>query len=88
MHFESINLYRIRLPFQRDFAISRLNGRSATRVVVEAVADKGRVKGYGEGLPIEFATGETPETVMEDVASFVSGGFFPRRLKDISQIWD
>jgi len=59
-----------------------------TRVVVEVTADQGRVKGYGEAVPIEFVTGETPETVTKDVASYVSEGLLPRRLTDISQIWD
>jgi L-alanine-DL-glutamate epimerase-like enolase superfamily enzyme len=88
MQIESINLYRITLPFQGNFAISRLDGRWSTRVVVEVIADQGEVKGYGEGLPIEFVTGETPEAVMEDVASFVSGAFFPHHLMDVSEIWD
>ena len=87
MQFESVNLYRITLPFQGNFAISRLEGRFSTRLVVEVIADQGKVKGYGEGLPIEFVTGETPETVMQDVASFVSRAFFPRHLTDVSQIW-
>ena len=88
MRIENITLYRITLPFQGNFAISRLDGRSSTRVVVEVIADQGEVKGYGEGLPIEFVTGETPETVMDDVASFFSGAFFPYHLVEISQIWD
>ena len=88
MRFESMNLYRITLPFQGNFAISRLDGRFSTRVVVELIAKQGKLRGYGEGLPIEFVTGETPETVMEDVASFASEPFFPRHLSDVSQIWE
>ena len=88
MQIESINIFRITLPFQGNFAISRLEGRSSTRIVVEVTADQGRVKGYGEGVPIEFVTGETAETVTKDVAAFVSGGFFPHHLTDVSQIWD
>jgi len=59
-----------------------------TRVVVEITADPGRLKGYGEGIPIELVTGETAETVTKDLTSFVSEAFFPRRLVDVSQIWD
>jgi len=88
MYVEIINLYRITLPFQGHFAISRLDGRSSTRIVAEVIADHGKVKGYGEGLPIEFVTGETPDTVAKDVASFAAGILFPRHLKDISQVWD
>jgi L-alanine-DL-glutamate epimerase-like enolase superfamily enzyme len=88
MQVESVAIYRITLPFQGHFAISRLEGRSSTRIVVEVSADQGRVKGYGEAVPIESVTGETAETVMDDVASFASGDFFPGHLTDVSQIWD
>ena len=88
MQVESVKLYRITLPFQGHFAISRLDGRSSTRIVVEVTADQGRVKGYGEAVPVEFVTGETPESVMKDVTSYVSGGSFPQHLTDVFQIWD
>ena len=88
MHIESVNIFKITLPFQGNFAISRLEGRSSTRIVVEVTADQKRVNGYGEGVPIEFVTGETAETVTKDVAAFVSGAFFPHQLTDVSQIWD
>jgi len=88
MQVESVKIYRITLPFQGRFAISRLDGRSSTRIVVEVSADQGRVKGYGEAVPIEFVTAETPETVMKDVSSYVSGGSFPHPITDVFQIWD
>jgi L-alanine-DL-glutamate epimerase-like enolase superfamily enzyme len=88
MQVERVNIYRITLPFQGNFAISRLEGRSSTRLVLEVTADQDRVKGYGEGVPIEFVTGETAETVTNDVTSFVSGSLFPRRITKVSQIWD
>ena len=87
MQVEHLDLYRITIPFQGHFAMSRAEGRSSTRVVVEVTADQGRVKGYGEAVPTEFVTGETPETVIKDVASYVSEGLLPRRLTDESQIW-
>lgn len=87
MHIERINLYQITLPFLASFPISRLEGRSSTRIVVEIIADRGEVKGYGEGLPIAFVTGETPATVIKDLSAFAAERFFPRDLKDITQIW-
>jgi L-alanine-DL-glutamate epimerase-like enolase superfamily enzyme len=88
MQIESINIFRITLPFQGKYAISRVDRRSLTRMVVEITADQGRLKGYGEGIPIELVTGETAGTVTKDLTSFVSGAFFPRHLVDVSQIWD
>jgi L-Ala-D/L-Glu epimerase len=88
MQVESVTIYKITLPFQRHFAISRADGRSSTRIVVEVTADQGSVKGYGEAVPVDLVTGETPATVIEDVSAFSSGSLFPRRLTDLSQIWD
>jgi muconate cycloisomerase len=88
MQVERLDLYRITIPFQGHFAISREERRSLTRVVVEVTADQGKVKGYGEAVPIAFVTGETPETVVRDVASYVSEGVLPRTLTDVSPIWD
>jgi L-Ala-D/L-Glu epimerase len=88
MKIEWVKFYRVTLPFLESFPISLREGRSSTRVVVEISADQGKVRGYGEGLPIATATGETPETVMEDAKVFVSDGRFPRELTEIDQIWD
>ena len=88
MQVEKINIFIITLPFQGKYALSRVDRRSLTRVVVEVTADQGRLKGYGEGIPIEAVTGETTETVTKDLATFVSGASFPRHLSDVSRIWD
>jgi muconate cycloisomerase len=87
MQIESVRIYRITLPFQRHFAISRVEGRSSTRIVVEVTAEQGRLKGYGEAVPVELVTGETTETVIADVASFATGDLFLGHLTDVSQIW-
>lgn len=88
MHIDQIRIFRVPLSFQGEFAISRLEGRSSTRIVLEVTADQGEVKGYGEAVPIEFVTGETPETVTNDLVSYVSGGMVSSRVTDVSQIWD
>jgi muconate cycloisomerase len=88
MQVERLDLYRITIPFQGHFAMSREKRGSLTRVVVELSANQGKVKGHGEAVPIEFVTGETPETVVKDVASYVSEGLLPGTVTDVSQIWD
>jgi L-Ala-D/L-Glu epimerase len=88
MRIETINLYRITIPFYGHFSISHQERRSSTRIVVEVVGGQGEIKGYGEGLPVESVTGETPETVLRDVASLAGKEFFPKNLRGISQIWD
>lgn len=88
MRIEAVNLYRITLPLNGHFSLSNSERRSSTRIVVEVVADQGRVKGYGEGLPIESVTGETPETVLSDIISFAKKGFFHGHFADNTRIWD
>jgi L-Ala-D/L-Glu epimerase len=88
MQLESINIYRITLPFQTHFAISRVDGQSSTRIVVEISGDQGRVKGHGEAVPVDLVTGETPDSVVEEVAAFASWVLFPSQLSDVSQVWD
>ncbi len=63
MRIRDIHLYRIRIPFKKAFRHA-LSERSATdNIVVETRLEDGAV-GYGEGLPREYVTGETPEGVI------------------------
>ena len=88
MRIESITLHRVAIPFRSEFFLSHSRRRSSTCIVVEVAADGGRIKGYGEGLPVEAVTGETPETVLKDVAGFAAERFFPRDLAEVVQVWD
>ena len=88
MRIERINLYRITLPFLESLSISWREGRSSTHIVVEILADHGGIRGYGEGLPVESVTGETPETVIRDVSTFARDASFPWDLTDVGRIWD
>jgi len=83
-----VNVYKISLPFTGDFSISRKKGSSANNIVVEVVADKGEIKGYGEGAPIRFVTGETQERAAKSASRFVQKNSFPWKLDNVSQIWD
>jgi len=85
---DEINVYRVTLPFVGDFSISRVQGLSSTRVIVEILADGGASQGYGEGVPIAFVTGETPDSTVKNIASFVSTVRFPWRLSHVSEVWD
>ncbi len=87
MQIECVKAYKIMLPFTGDFSISRLKGLSSKTVVVEIVADGGQIKGYGEGLPVEFVTGETPESTLENVMLFAEKHDFPWDLSSVFQIW-
>ncbi|RZB30581.1 MAG: hypothetical protein SRB1_02861 [Desulfobacteraceae bacterium Eth-SRB1] len=88
MQIEKVNVYKILLPFKDDFSISRMQGISSNIIVVEIICDQGRVTGYGEGLPVEFITKETPATVVKDINLFTQKDYFPWDLKNVSQIWN
>jgi len=88
MQIDRVNIYRVLLPFKGDFSISRLKGLSSKTIVVEVIGDKDEIRGYGEGVPIEFVTGETPSSVIRSVGRFVGKESFPWELGNVSQIWD
>ena len=87
MRIERLNIYKISIPFTGDFSISRLKGRSSNNVVVEVIADQGEIRGYGEAIPVEFVTGETPETALKSAGGFIRNSAFPWDLNDVSEIW-
>jgi len=88
MKINKVTIYRVSFPFVGDFSISRKKGSSANNIVVEVVADKGEIKGYGEGAPIRFVTGETQESAAKSASRFVQKDSFPWKLDNVSQIWD
>ncbi|MBW2004684.1 MAG: dipeptide epimerase, partial [Deltaproteobacteria bacterium] len=71
MKINKVNVYKISLPFTGDFSISRKKGPAANNIVVEVVAERGEIKGYGEGAPIRFVTGETQESAAKSASRFV-----------------
>jgi L-alanine-DL-glutamate epimerase-like enolase superfamily enzyme len=88
MKINKVNIYKVSFPFTGDFSISRKKGPSANNIVVEVVADKGEIKGYGEGAPIRFVTGETQESAAKSASRFAQKDSFPWKLDNVSQIWD
>ena len=88
MRIDRVNVYKILLPFIREFSISRLTDPCSNIIVVEVIADQGKIKAYGEGVPVEFITGETPQSAVKSVRFFGQNDFFPWELNDVSQIWN
>ena len=88
MKINKINVYKILLTFSGDFSHSRKEGPSANNIVVEVIADKGKINGYGEGAPRPYVTGESQESATKSVSNLVEKNSFPWELSDVSQIWD
>lgn len=88
MKIDKISVYKISLPFTGDFSISRKKGSSANNIVVEVTGEQGEIKGYGEGAPVKFVTGETQEGSAKNVSNFAQKNSFPWKMDNVSQIWD
>ena len=88
MIIDQIHIHEILLPFSNNFSHSRKEGAAAKNVIVEIISEQGRVKGYGEGAPRPYVTGETQESVTKAISDFLQDDSFPWQLNDISQIWN
>jgi len=88
MKIDKVNIYPIDLSFTGDYSISRKKGLKAHNVVIEVISTKDNIKGYGEGAPVKFVTGETQEGTVRNALDFVKERAFPWKLDDVSQIWD
>ncbi|MFO7599693.1 MAG: enolase C-terminal domain-like protein, partial [Candidatus Desulfacyla sp.] len=88
MRIDKINIFKIVLPFKGDFSISLRKGVTSRIIIVEAIGNKNEMSGYGEGIPIETATGETPESTITSIRRFINENRFPWDLDDISQVWN
>lgn len=87
MKIEKINIYPVLLPFSADFSHSLRKRSRVKNMVVEVIAEDGKINGYGEGAPRSYVTGESQESVVESISNFTRKSNFPWELKDISQLW-
>jgi muconate cycloisomerase len=88
MILEEIIVRRVELPFSREFSHARKRRHSAKNIVVEVVADRGTIRGYGEGAPRPYVTGESQSTAVEGVLVFLYNIAFPWEVERVSGIWD
>jgi len=64
MKIKSLRAFQIHIPFKLSFSHAHLKRKSSQNIIVETVLDSG-IKGYGESLPRDYVTGETPEGVLK-----------------------
>jgi len=88
MQIQKINIYPILLPFSADFSHSLRKRSSVKNVVIEVIAEHGMIKGYGEGAPRSYVTGESQKTVTKSIYSLTRTNNFPWEFNDISSIWN
>jgi muconate cycloisomerase len=88
MLLNTVKIHRIVLPFLREFSHSLRKRISANNVVVEIIADDGTIRGYGEGAPRSYVTGESQESAVKSIRRFTQRNTFPWELNDLDQIWE
>lgn len=88
MKIDHIRVYNLSLPFSFSFSHAAKDRSSARNVVVELEADRGEIRGYGEGAPRRYVTGETQEKAARDLERLMEENRFPWHLEEVSQIWD
>jgi muconate cycloisomerase len=88
VNINEINIYKLLLPFSDEFAHSLRRRTSVRNIVVEVIANRGEIIGYGEGAPRSYVTGETQESTANIIKDLIKKPHFPWDLNDISQIWN
>ncbi|MBW1859016.1 MAG: hypothetical protein JRI70_02820 [Deltaproteobacteria bacterium] len=87
MKISSINVYKVTLPFQFTFSHSQKDATSVDNIVVEILTYEEGLRGYGEGGPRPYVTGETQDTAVRDVKLLCLDDLFPWELHHVEQIW-
>ena len=88
MQINKVNVYQVLLPFTGDFTHS-LRKRSAVKnIVVEVIDEQEEIKGYGEGAPRSYVTGESQESATRSINGLIKQNNFPWKLHEVSQIWE
>jgi muconate cycloisomerase len=88
MNIDSINIYKVNVPFNFTCSHSQKDATSADNIVVEMTTSHEGLKGYGEGGPRLYVTGETQTSAIDAVIEMASFDRFPWHLEDVGQIWD
>jgi muconate cycloisomerase len=88
MKISAINAYKITLPFKGTFSHSQKDARSVDNIVVEILTYEQELRGYGEGGPRPYVTGETQDTAIRDVQFLCQNRGFPWDPHDVGEIWD
>ncbi|MBW2173287.1 MAG: hypothetical protein JRF64_01320 [Deltaproteobacteria bacterium] len=88
MNIRAINAYKVTLPFKFTFSHSQKDARSVDNIVVEILTHEEGVRGYGEGGPRPYVTGETQDSAIRGVESLCQAEQFPWDLYDVSEVWD
>jgi L-alanine-DL-glutamate epimerase-like enolase superfamily enzyme len=88
VRIDKVIIHQVKLPFSFDFSHSLRKRSYVNNIIVEIIAQQDEIIGYGEGAPRSYVTGESIESTVKSIHHFIKHDTFPRKLKDISQIWN
>ena len=88
MQLDKVIIHQVKLPFLFDFSHSLRKRSYVNNIIVEIIAQQEEIIGYGEGAPRSYVTGESIESTAKSIRRFIQQDTFPRKLNDISQIWN
>lgn len=87
MKIDEVRLHLVSLPFRVDFFHSCNKDSFSENIVVEVIADRGKVRGFGEGAPRTYVTGESQKTAAASIRELLSHAFVPWEVQHVSEIW-
>jgi L-alanine-DL-glutamate epimerase-like enolase superfamily enzyme len=88
MKIDAINIYKVALPFKFSFSHARKTAESVDNIVVELIGPEQKLRGYGEGGPRPYVTGETQDSAIEGIRHLTLNSLFPWDLHDVKQVWE
>ncbi len=69
MRIIQINMYQVKIPFRFSFKHAGAQRKFAENIIVEVKTEKGAT-GFGEAIPREYLTGETLDSIWDDIAEY------------------
>src|SRR5215212_281648 len=90
MRIVELDVLEVRFPFRISFGHALTSRKSSTNVVVVARAEDGNV-GFGESVPRDYVTGETPSGAVARIRERLGPGVLGRsveRFEDLPRLLD
>ena len=72
---DALTIYRLAIPFHQAFSHARHSREESDAIVVKVTGSDGR-RGFGEGLPRAYVTGETTDSMIGRIRDFLAPQIF------------
>ncbi len=88
MQIKQVDVLKVKLPFAVEFSHSLRKRLYVKNVIVLLKDSSGNILGGGEGAPRTYVTGESPDTVIQNIGEIVGSEKFPWEINDIKAVKD